>query len=69
MKVVGKEGQHLKFRAYAPGARTAEWEVIAFRMGELAGGLPGRVDLAYCVEINDFNGRPQLTVKDLRPAS
>jgi single-stranded-DNA-specific exonuclease len=68
VKTVGKEGQHLKFRAYAPGGRSSEWEVIAFRMGELAGGLPGRVDLAYCVEMNDFTGRPQLTVKDLRPS-
>lgn len=68
VKTVGKEGQHLKFRAYGDGNRSSEWEAIAFRMGELAGGLPGRVDLAYCVEINDFNGRPQLTVKDLRPA-
>ncbi len=69
VKTVGKEGQHLKFRAYAQGSRSSEWDVIAFRMGELAGGLPGRVDLAYCVELNDFTGRPQLTVKDLRPAS
>jgi single-stranded-DNA-specific exonuclease len=69
VKLVGKEGQHLKFRAYGQGARSSEWEAIAFRMGELAQGLPGRVDLAYCVEINDFTGRPQLTVKDLRPAS
>lgn len=69
VKTVGKEGQHLRFRAYGQGSRSSEWEVIAFRMGELASGLPGRVDLAYCVEMNDFSGRPQLTVKDLRPAS
>jgi single-stranded-DNA-specific exonuclease len=68
VKKVGKEGQHLKFRAYGQGARNSEWDVIAFRMGELADGLPGRIDLAYCFEMNDFSGRPQLTVKDLRPA-
>ena len=68
MRVVGQEGQHLKFRAYAARVRRSEWDVIAFRMGELAGGLPGRVDLAYCLEMNDYSGRPQLMVKDLRPA-
>ena len=47
VRVVGKEGQHLKFRAYGQGSRS-EWDAIAFRMGELADGLPGRVDLAYC---------------------
>jgi single-stranded-DNA-specific exonuclease len=69
VKVVGKEGQHLKFRAYGQGNRSSEWDAIAFRMGEMARGLPGRVDLAYCVAMNDYSGRPQLTVKDLRPAS
>ncbi len=67
VRTVGHEGQHLKFRAYGRGS-TSEWDAIAFRMGELAGGLTGRVDLAYCVEMNDYSGRPQLVVKDLRAA-
>jgi single-stranded-DNA-specific exonuclease len=65
VRTVGHEGQHLKFRAYARGS-SGEWDAIAFRMGELAGGLPGRVDLAYSIELNDYSGRPQLVVKDLR---
>ena len=56
-----------KFRAYARGS-TGEWDAIAFRMGDLADGLPGRIDLVYSVEMNDHSGRPQLVVKDLRPA-
>jgi single-stranded-DNA-specific exonuclease len=67
VRVVGKEGQHLKFRAYGQGSRN-EWDAIAFRMGELAEGLTGRLDIAYSLEMNDFSGRPQLTIKDLRPA-
>ncbi|MGE5601543.1 MAG: single-stranded-DNA-specific exonuclease RecJ [Nitrososphaerales archaeon] len=66
VRTVGHEGQHLKFRVYARGS-TGEWDAIAFRMGDLADGLPGRVDLAYCIEMNDHSGRPQLVVKDLRP--
>ena len=68
VRMVGKEGQHLKFRAYGQGS-TSEWDAIAFRMGELAGGLTGRVDLATVVEMNDYSGRPQLTVKDCKRLS
>jgi single-stranded-DNA-specific exonuclease len=72
VRLVGQEGQHLKFRGTSPGSRS-ERDVIAFRFGALAQGdraadLPGRVDLAYCLEINDYTGRPQLVVKDLKPA-
>ncbi len=66
VKTVGREGQHLKFRVCGKGS-TSEWDAIAFRMGEMAGGLAGRVDLVYSVEMNDYSGRPQLVVKDLRP--
>jgi single-stranded-DNA-specific exonuclease len=68
VRTVGREGQHLKFRACGQGS-TSEWEAIAFRMGEMAAGLPGRVDLAYTIEMNDYSGRPQLVVKDLRKSS
>ncbi len=67
VRKVGREGQHLKFRACArPSA--GEWDAIAFRMGEVADGLPGRLDIAYSVEMNDYSGRPQLVIKDLRPS-
>ena len=65
VRLVGREGQHLKMRVTAPGSGT-EWDAIGFGMGPLAGSLAGKLDLAYCIDINDYNGRPQLTLKDLR---
>ena len=67
VRQVGRESQHLKFRVCGQGS-TSEWDAIGFRMGEWADGLPGRVDVAYSVEMNDYSGRPQLVIKDLRPA-
>jgi single-stranded-DNA-specific exonuclease len=64
---VGREAQHLKFRACAKGS-TSRWEAIAFRMGDLADGLPGRVDIAYSIDMNDYSGKPQLTIKDIQQA-
>jgi single-stranded-DNA-specific exonuclease len=68
VRTVGSEGQHLKLRLRAPGARI-EWEGIAFRMGALADSLPGRLDVAYCLEMNDYSGGPQLNVRDVKAAS
>ncbi|MCX7707623.1 MAG: single-stranded-DNA-specific exonuclease RecJ [Anaerolineae bacterium] len=66
---VGAEGKHLKLQVRAPRS-PAIWDAIAFRMGEWFADLPRRVDLAYAIEINEFNGRStlQLNVKDIRPA-
>jgi len=68
-RLVGSDGKHLKLAVRDPRTRTA-MDAIAFRMGEWYGHLPSRVDLAYAVEINEFNGRKslQLNVKDLRAA-
>jgi hypothetical protein len=43
---------------------------IAFRQGAWAGQLPDRVDLAYKLNVNEWNGRRdlQLMVEDIRPA-
>lgn len=68
VSTVKNEGKHLKMRVRAPGSRV-EWEAIAFRMGALADALPGRLDLAYCLEMNDYTRAPQLNVRDLRAAS
>ncbi len=65
VRQVGRDGQHLKFRVQGRGS-TSEWDAIAFRMGEWADGMPGRVDIAYSVEMNEVSGRPQLTIKDLQ---
>jgi single-stranded-DNA-specific exonuclease len=72
-RTVGREAQHLKLTVRDPAATGPQARVvrdgIAFRMGEWAGRLPRRIDLAYTFEINEFNGeaRLQLNVRDLRP--
>jgi single-stranded-DNA-specific exonuclease len=68
-RLVGADGKHLKLAVRDPKTRTG-MDAIAFRMGEWYGHLPSRVDLAYAVEINEFNGRRslQLNVKDMRGA-
>jgi single-stranded-DNA-specific exonuclease len=68
-RLVGSDGRHLKLAVRDRRTR-AVWDTIAFRMGEWYDALPNRVDLAYAVEINEFNGRRslQLNVKDIRRA-
>ena len=46
------------------------WDAIAFRMAERAVGLAHRVDVAFSLEVNSWNGqdRLQLHVKDIRPS-
>ena len=68
-RVVGAEGKHLKLTVREPRSRVAV-DAIAFRLGEWYGNLPARVDLAYALEINEYNGRKslQLNVKDIRAA-
>jgi single-stranded-DNA-specific exonuclease len=64
---VGREGRHLKL-VLSDG--TATWDAIAFRQGEWAGQLPTTVDVAYHLEVNEWNDRRQLqlNVQDIRPA-
>jgi single-stranded-DNA-specific exonuclease len=64
---VGREGAHLKLTLGEPGFRV---DAIAFRMGTLAYDLPRRVDVAFHLEVNEWNGRQraQLNVKDIRPS-
>jgi single-stranded-DNA-specific exonuclease len=61
IKTVG-QGKHLKFKAY-------NIDAIAFGMGELESSLKNgqQIDLAYSLEINEFNGNEklQLKVKDI----
>lgn len=66
---VGADRKHLKLAVREPRSRTIV-DAIAFRLGEWYDGLPPRIDLAYAVEINEFNGRKslQLNVKDIRRA-
>jgi single-stranded-DNA-specific exonuclease len=64
---VGSDKRHLKLRVRA-GDNT--FDAIAFRQAHLLDAVGGRVDLLYCVELNEYNGRSslQLNVRDLRPA-
>ena len=65
--VVGAKRSHLKF-ALSDG-RT-RWDAIAFHQAHRLARLPKYVDVAYHLELNEWNGRQrlQLNVLDMRPA-
>jgi len=67
-RAVGADGHHLKLSV--TDGRTF-FDAIAFRQGRLADQMPARVDLAFTLDANEWNGerRLQLNVVDLRPAS
>ncbi len=64
---VGGEGKHLKL-TLTDGRVTVD--AIAFNQGYWHNNLPARVDVAYHLEMNEWNGekRIQLNVRDLRAA-
>ena len=66
-RAVGSDGSHLKL-TLREGGRL--FDAIAFRQGDLAEGLPARVDVAYHLERNLYLGveTPQLNVQDIRPS-
>lgn len=59
------DGSHLKLDV---GDGRVKFGAIAFRQGAWAGSLPPRVDLAYTLGINEWNGRKdiQLVVQDIK---
>lgn len=63
--LMGGEKRHLKLIVF-DGKQ--EWEAVAFQRAEWRDRLSERVDLAYCLEINDYSGRQrlQLGVQDIR---
>jgi single-stranded-DNA-specific exonuclease len=63
---VGNAGKHLKL-TLSDGWST--WDGIAFQQGDWAGKLPDLVDIAYHLEVNEWNSqrRLQLNVQDIRP--
>lgn len=67
-QAIGPEGRHLKLTV---NDGRAWWNAIAFRRGQEADQLPGRVDLAYQLDMNEWNGqkRLQLIVRDWQPVS
>lgn len=66
MRPVGRDGSHLKM-TLSDGGRGHE--AIAFRLGDRAGRIRDRVDLAFRYEWNEYLGHrsPQLNVVDLKP--
>jgi single-stranded-DNA-specific exonuclease len=64
---VGAEGRHLKLQITDGSTQV---EAIAFRWGEQSDALPDMVDVAFHLEVNEWNGqrRLQLNVQDFRPA-
>lgn len=65
---VGADNQHLKL-TLTDGRVTCD--AIAFQQGHWYGQLPVFVDVAYALELNEWNGeqRLQLNVKDLSPST
>jgi hypothetical protein len=66
---MGSERRHLKL--VLRDGRGVAWDAVFFRRGDLLGLVPGRVDVAYTLEANEWNHRKrlQLHVQDLRATS
>lgn len=66
-RTVGSDNSHLKLKLAADGR--APVDAIAFRMGHMAADLGDTVDVAYRLEINEWQRRinVQLNVVDIRP--
>jgi single-stranded-DNA-specific exonuclease len=64
---VGTDGDHLKLVLH-DGKQA--WDAIAFRMGSWHDRLTTHVDVAYTLEINEWQGRHrlQLNVQDIKPS-
>jgi single-stranded-DNA-specific exonuclease len=66
-KPVGSEGQHLRLTVRDG---SIYYDGIAFRQGYRAKEMPGRVDVLFAFEKNEFNGREslQLNIRDFKAA-
>lgn len=66
-RVVGKDGKHLRIMV---GDGTSNIEGIGFNLGPLYDLVSSSnlLDLAFCLDINDWNNQLQLVLKDLSPA-
>ncbi len=67
-RAMGSDQKHL--RLLLRDGRGVAWDALFFRQGNLAGEIPDRVDVAYTLEVHEWNQdkRLQLNVQDLRPA-
>jgi single-stranded-DNA-specific exonuclease len=67
-RTVGADGKHLKLKLARAGQR--DLDAIGFNLGEWAPRLSDYIDVAYQLEINEWNGNRslQLNLQDVRPA-
>ncbi len=67
-RTVGKEGHHLKLKLARVGQPPLD--AIGFGLGDWLDRMPERIDVAYQLEINEWNGNRslQLNMQDIRPA-
>lgn len=67
-RTVGKEGHHLKLKLARAGQPPLD--AIGFGLGDWVDNMPERIDVAYQLEMNEWNGNRslQLNVQDIRPA-
>jgi single-stranded-DNA-specific exonuclease len=67
-RLIGRDEKHIKLKLTRAGQPPID--AIGFNLGQWAGKLPEHVDVAYELEINEWNGRRtlQLNLKDIRPA-
>ncbi len=56
-KLVGGQNDHIKLKLKQDGI---VWDTIGFRLGNYIGELSRHIDVVYCVEVDNFNGRGQL---------
>lgn len=66
---VGGDGRHLKLKV--ADQRGAQIDAIGFGLGDWASQMPRKIDAAYKVEMNEWQGtrRLQLRLLDIRPAA
>ncbi len=67
-RTVGKDSKHLKLRISR--ASQPPLDAIAFGFGDWVSQMPERIDIAFHLEINEWNGRRNLqaNIQDIRPA-
>ena len=69
MRLVGREGKHIKIKFKVESSKFKVIEAIGFGMGELYGHLRvgQTVDIAYTLDMNEWNGDKtlQLKIKDI----
>lgn len=67
-RVIGKDQNHLKLKISRAGQPPLD--AIGFGLGERASDMPDRIDLAFQLELNEWQGRTSLqaNLQDIRPA-